>query len=84
MIEPAVFFERFRREEAQGIPRMLSCLGSINPAVLRSNTKPRQAKAGSSSASHVQMILVERRAICASAIRNETGVGISLVPKIAK
>ncbi len=84
MIEPTVFFKCFRRKKAQGVLRTLSSLGSINPAALRSNTKPRQAKAGSSSAGDVAMVLVERGAICARTIGNKAGARISLVPEIAK
>lgn len=71
-------------EVSQRVARALARLSRSDPAVLGSNAKCRQPKAGGGNAGYVTMVFIQRGAIHASAIRNQAGLRISFVPKIAK
>ena len=71
-------------EVSQCVARALARLSRSDPAVLCSNAKCSQTKAGGGNAGYVTMVFIQRGAIHASAVRNQTRLRISFVPKIAK
>src|SRR5205807_10050746 len=84
VIEPAMFLKGAVAEISKCVARALARLSRSDPAVLRRDAKSSQAEAGSGNAGNVLMVFIQRRAIHASAGRNQASLRISFVPEITK
>ena len=71
-------------EISKCVAHALARLSAIDPAVLCSNAKCRQTKAGGGNAGYVTMVFIQRGAIHAGAVRNQARLRVSFVPKIVK
>jgi len=71
-------------KETQRGPHALFRLIRLNPLAFGRDAKRGQAKAGSSNARHVAMVLIKRRLVGPRAVGNQSGPGISLLPKVTE
>lgn len=82
MIKPTVFLKSAFRKKPQSITSAFTRLGLSDPAVLCSDAKRCQAKAGRRYAGNVAMIVIQRGAIHSGAVGYQTRLRIGLLPKI--
>jgi hypothetical protein len=82
MIKPPALMKCFAREETERVSHTFARLAAPDPISLGCNADCGQAETCRSGAGDVTMIVVQRRSIDASTIRNQACLRISFVKKV--